>query len=29
MLRPDPDDWDGPAIGDLREIPVMLARSDR
>jgi putative hydrolase of the HAD superfamily len=27
MLRPDPDDWDGPAIGDLREIPVMLARS--
>ena len=27
MLRPDPDDWDGPAIGDLREIPVLLAKS--
>jgi putative hydrolase of the HAD superfamily len=25
MLRPDPDDWDGEAIGDLREIPALLA----
>jgi putative hydrolase of the HAD superfamily len=27
MLRPDPDDWDGPAIGDLREIPGLLAEA--
>ena len=25
MLRPDPDDWDGETIGDLREIPGILA----
>ena len=28
MLRPDPDDWGGETVGDLREIPVLLARSD-
>jgi putative hydrolase of the HAD superfamily len=27
MLRPDPDDWDGETIGDLREIPGLLART--
>ena len=27
MLRPDPDDWDGRAIGDLREIPGLLAEA--
>jgi putative hydrolase of the HAD superfamily len=25
MLRPEPDDWDGETIGDLREIPGLLA----
>jgi putative hydrolase of the HAD superfamily len=25
MLRPDPDDWDAETIGDLREIPGLLA----
>lgn len=25
MLRPDPDQWDGEAIADLREIPGLLA----
>jgi putative hydrolase of the HAD superfamily len=25
MLRPDPDDWNGEAIGDLLEIPALLA----
>ena len=29
MLRPEPDDWTGPTIGSLLEIPEVIASLDR